>query len=221
MTSTMSAIKLRNCLPMALSVALILLLGSTRSVAAVKLEKSEYPDEKSMVAFSTYSVLVSPQMYEAISSQIKGFELRPLSYYPTEIRHAYPFTIFQSPSAVFGDFNGDKIEDAVFIGNDSKYAFTIVILSKYEVTGKVHQAVSYSVKEFSKTPLAEVGALHDATWSYLVLRGKGRIMIPNDSSELETFELKNDAFEVITWGKAAVIYYLGEADTFKKLISAD
>lgn len=221
MTSTMSATKLRNFLPMALSVAVILLLGSTWSVAGVKLEKSEYPDEKSMVAFSTYSVLVSPQMYDAISGQIKGFELRPLNYYPAEIRHAYPFTVAQSPSAVFGDFNGDKIEDAVFIGDDGKYSFTLVVLSKYEVTGKARQAVSYSVREFSKTPLAEVGALNGSTWAYLVLRGKGRIMIPNDSSELETFELKNDAFEVITWGKAAVVYYLGEDGAFEKLISAD
>lgn len=221
MTSTISAIKLRNFLPLALSVAVVLLFCSAKSGATVKLEKSEYPDEKSMVAFSTYSVLVSPQMYEAISGHIKDFELRPLSYYPAEIRHAYPFTISQSPSAVFGDFNGDKIEDAVFIGNDSKYAFTLVLLSKYEVTGKARQAVSYSVKEFSKTPLAEVSALHDATWSYLVLRGKGRIMIPNDSSELETLELKNDAFEVVIWEKAAVIYYLSEDGNFKKLISAD
>lgn len=217
----MSAIKLRNFLPLALSGAVVLLLCCSNSDATVKLEKSEYPDEKSMVAFSTYSVLVSPQIYEAVSGHIKDFELRPLSYYPNEIRHAYPFTISQSPSAVFGDFNGDKIEDAVFIGNDSKYAFTLVLLSKSEVTGKVPQAISYSVKEFSKTSLAEVSTLHDATWSYLVLRRKGKIMIPNDSSELEAVELRNDAFEVVIWGKAAVIYYLNEDNAFEKLVSAD
>ncbi|GEM_PF-3530262 len=188
------------------------------AVAGVPLQKNPYPDKGSRIEFSTHTVFLSPKMHEAVHTYSENFELRPVSCYPEEIRRYYPYTTYQSPSAVFGDFNGDRMSDSVLIGDDGDFSMTLMLLSSYDPK---NSGLSYTVRVFSKMPLSEAESKRIGTWSYLQLRKKGRFQVPNEESQLEEVELKNDGFEVVIWEKAAVVYYLDENGDLKKIVSAD
>ncbi|MDQ7774077.1 MAG: hypothetical protein RDU13_11225 [Elusimicrobiales bacterium] len=194
------------------------LFFSPEIFAGTTLQKNPYPDKGSRIEFSTHTVFLSPKMHEAVHAYSKNFELRPAAYYPEEIRRYYPYTTYQSPTAVFGDFNGDRMTDSVLIGDDGAFSMTLMLLSSYDPKSG---GLSYAVRVFSRIPLSEAESKRIGTWSYLQLRKKGRFQVPNDESELEEVELKNDGFEVIIWEKAAVVYYLDESGDLKKIVSAD
>jgi len=188
------------------------------AVAGETLQKNPYPDKGSRIEFSTHTVFLSPKMHEAVHAYSKNFELRPAVYYPEEIRRYYPYTTYQSPAAVFGDFNGDGMTDSVLIGDDGVFSMTLMLLSSYDPKSG---GLSYAVRVFSRIPLSEAESKRIGTWSYLQLRKNGRFQVPNEESELEEVELKNDGFEVVIWEKAAVVYYLDESGDLKKIVSAD
>jgi hypothetical protein len=68
-----------------------------------------------------YTIILSSEMDKALKEYEKKhygypFNILNAKNFKKDIINSYPFGIYQSPSAVFGDFNGDGIIDVVLMG---------------------------------------------------------------------------------------------------------
>lgn len=159
----------------------------------------------------SYTVVLTPAMEKAIKEYNPTFQVYDnalnIDYY------AYSGTkisSLQSPSAVFGDFNGDGEIDAALDGHtETHYMMTIVLLSegeKYrtiEISGSAGIASAKNIKKWEKPNDLELG-LHSRgqTVDCWPLDGRDAAVYGKD-----TLYLKQDAFENIWMGKASALYY--------------
>jgi hypothetical protein len=77
-----------------------------------------------------YKVALSTSMAKAVRTYNTDFKIWKKARFNSELIKSYPYKASQSPSAVFGDFNGDGIIDAVLGGYDKTNELLIAIMSK-------------------------------------------------------------------------------------------
>lgn len=88
------------------------------------------------VQVSSYSVIISDRMKLALDAYAPGFTLWETEDFQ-KILKTYPFTKNQCPQAIFADFNGDNIGDAVLWGYDNQNTYFIALLSYTKDAGDV------------------------------------------------------------------------------------
>jgi len=77
-----------------------------------------------------YKITLSTSMVKALRTYNPDFRIWGRARFSLELIKDYPYKASQSPSAIFGDFNGDGIIDAVLLGYDKTDERLISILSK-------------------------------------------------------------------------------------------
>lgn len=149
----------------------------------------------------TYVVELSTAMKAALHRYDPEFKVWKQEDYDPYLVRVYNFTPFQSPSAVFGDFNGDKTTDVVMMGYNKTDSKTIVILSKGD---------KYTVSEIAKRPLTDpatpehkIGGGNIIEFLAYVPPGKIKARPEYNRPELN---LKSDAFEIAFEEKSASIW---------------
>jgi hypothetical protein len=119
----------------------------------------------------------------------------------------YKFTTRQALSKVVGDFNWDRKQDVVLQGHNDQHDLLICILSEGD---------GYRVLEISKGSLSDPKTeRYDddyGLWIYLAYIPKQTIKSPYESTELK---LEGDAFELVYFGKAAVLYHYKDGEFHK------
>lgn len=163
-----------------------------------------------------YIIILPEAMEEALQGYDPEFILRRHSdYLPSLIKH-YPFSIKQTPFAVIGDFNGDRILDVVLEGHNRSNDLLICILS---------YAKSFKIVEIKRNRLTNpkeewygMGNHKEyGLWVYLTFVPPRKIDSPFEKRPLK---LKTDAFELNWFEKASVLYYF-ENDNFLKYTTGD
>ena len=77
-----------------------------------------------------YEIELSSSMKEALNKKRHSdFRMWKQVNFAPEVISEYKYTTYQSPSAVFGDFNSDNITDVALMGYDKIYTHIIVIIS--------------------------------------------------------------------------------------------
>ncbi|MBI4655987.1 MAG: hypothetical protein HY746_04465 [Elusimicrobia bacterium] len=147
--------------------------------------------------FSVNYQIVLP---ETIKTALKNYDSSFVTYkandFSAEIISSYPFRVWQSPSAVIGDFNGDKMFDVVFLGYNAKHRLAIGIVSNKN---------TYKATEIIKLDLPNKDKInpHKNLTIYLSL-------VPDRKFPDEIKGNINagcNAFQIIKQGKGAVLYY--------------
>lgn len=77
-----------------------------------------------------YEVTLSSLMKEALKKKNPNFKIWKQINFTPQVISEYKYTIYQSPSAVFGDFNADGITDVVVMGYGKIKKHIIVIVSE-------------------------------------------------------------------------------------------
>lgn len=98
--------------------------------------KEVYEGWNTGVQVSSYTVIISDRMKQALDTHAPGFTLWETEDFQ-KILKLYPFTKYQCPQAIFADFNGDNIGDVVVWGYDKHNTFVIAILSYTRNAGDV------------------------------------------------------------------------------------
>ena len=145
------------------------------------------------------TLLLPEEMQQALDRYDPNFVVWDIEDYLPIAVDWYKFTTRQAMSTVVGDFNWDRIQDAVLSGHNDQNDLLISILSEDD---------DYRVLEIRRDPLSdpETERYDDdyGLWIYLAYIPKQTIKSPYESKELK---LEGDAFEMAYFGKAAVLYY--------------
>ncbi len=130
-----------------------------------------------------------------------GFKVWKQGDYLPLLVERYKFTNKQTPSAVIGDFNGDKILDIALHGGNK----VICILSDDK---------SFKVVEVQK---GHMGGKRGPLWKYLCFVPAGKA---SSYHEEQSLELKTDAFQICYFETASVLYYFKDG-RFLKYTTSD
>ncbi len=76
-----------------------------------------------------YEVELSSSMKKALKEKNSDFKIWKRVNFASQVTSEYKYTAYQSPSAVFGDFNGDNIIDVVLMGYGKIQQHIIAIVS--------------------------------------------------------------------------------------------
>lgn len=171
---------------------------------------SVHSSEVSGVTFKTgvepkveisYDIVLSSAMSEALKKRYPDFKIWKQVNFDPEVVREYRYTDYQSPSGVFGDFNGDNIVDAVLMGYNKlpgqewTRMEMLAIVSNTSAQKKELPAGEYKVVDIWMSESIEPSEATRGIKSVLAFHPKGEIV--RGSSENACDEvLKNDAFGV-------------------------
>jgi len=141
-----------------------------------------------------YKITLSTSMAKVLQIYNPDFRVWTRARFNLELIKNYPYKASQSPSAVFGDFNGDGIIDAVLMGYDKTDELLIAILSKsgkeeYKVVGVWTKYGLWNSKNVPPESMAGGDFL-------LFLHHKGERIKSNSLNGCSERTLKTDAFGV-------------------------
>ncbi len=158
-----------------------------------------------------YKVTLSTEMAVALKKYDPEFEIwKAQDFYPL-MREMYTYggssgkyiITYQTPSAVIGDFNGDKIPDIALLGHNKTHDKKIVILSK--TSGyKIVELLNYPLND-PLFPTAKKGGGNIEECIELVPAGK-RIKAEPAFNRPE-LNLKTDAFQCGDERGSSLFYY--------------
>ena len=136
-----------------------------------------------------YKMVLPESMAAVLRSYSPGFRLRrQMDYDPRRVA-VYDFSLWSTPAAVAGDFNGDAVLDAVVSGYDESFYRSLVILST--------SSDSYRILEKSRMK-RNSGSMENAEKlrHVLVFQPKGSVYDygGDSATEREMRVLKNDGF---------------------------
>lgn len=141
-----------------------------------------------------YKITLSTSMAQALQIYNPDFRIWRRARFNLEAIKDYHYKTVQSPSAVFGDFNGDGIIDAVLMGYDKTDEMLIAVLSKpgkenYKVAGIWTKYGLWNSKNVPPESMAGGDFL-------LLLHHKGERIKSNNPNGCSERILKTDAFGV-------------------------
>lgn len=153
------------------------------------------------VQVSSYAVVISDRMKLALDALAPTFKLWETEDF-SKILKIYPFTKHQCPQAIFADFNGDGIGDAVLWGYVKQKGLLVAILSYKKDAGDIDykavtvREVSYGINK----PPREIGP-----GLYLSIFPSQKIKAEFDQPPLD---LKTPGIEVLNMGApVSQMYY--------------
>ena len=144
-------------------------------------------------------------MADALKRFDPEFTPRHFIDYPRWVRNGYKLSSRQAPFAVVGDFNGDRIQDVVVLGDNRVAGRCLVILS----SGKDFKVVDVQIERESRAVPSQKSDSerdeYDGIQTGLSLVRPGIIRSPYEDRPLRT---TTDAFEVTHYeASAKVVYY--------------
>lgn len=141
-----------------------------------------------------YRITLSTPMAKALKKRKPDFRIwKRERFKPGSIKN-YSYKTFQSPSAVFGDFNGDEIIDAILMGHDKINEWIIAIVSKPD--RKEYKVIEIWIKfGLWNSKNMQPGSVTDSDL-ILVLHHKGEIIKSDKPNRCSERILKTDAFGV-------------------------
>lgn len=144
-----------------------------------------------------YKINLSTSMAKAVQIFNPDFTIWRRARFNLESIKNYPYKASQSPSAVFGDFNGDGIIDAVLMGHDNTDELLIAIMSKsgkedYKVVGIWTKYGLWNSKNVPPESIAGGDFL-------LFLHHKGERIKSKNLNGCSERTLKTDAFGVMNF----------------------
>lgn len=148
-----------------------------------------------------------PRMRSTLSDFDPNFSIWSLSDYHSLLRSWYPYSDRNLPFAVLGDFNGDGKQDAVLHGHNKSAGMVVCLLSLSD-TFQVVIVERWEVENWTYSSHSE---------NYLAYVGPRLI---RSSFEDEPLDLKNDAFVIGYFEKAATLYYFMDG-RFHQYTTAD
>jgi hypothetical protein len=150
-----------------------------------------------------YTITLPSAMIQALRQYDENFVIFRSSDYAPDILKYINCSKDHILSAVIGDFNGDKITDAVIHGHNETEALVLGIVS----SGK-----KYTVEVLHSYPWQKYDDNKDARqlddqskyeWTYLTYIPPRRV----EGFEGDILDLKTDAVELEYFGQASVLYY--------------
>jgi len=152
-----------------------------------------------------YSVVLSSVMTESLRSYDPDFMLWEQKDYEPILVGAYRYSLQSIPSAVIGDFNGDKIQDVALLGHNKTHDKRIVVLSK-NTRHSVIELLNYPLTD-PLFPTAKKGGGNIG--QLLELVPAGRKIKAEPAYNRPALNLKNDAFEYGGESGSRLYYYNG------------
>jgi hypothetical protein len=152
-------------------------------------------------------IVLSPAMQMAIRQYAASFTPCAFDHFTPSLRAHYRLTSRQIPTAVIGDFNGDRKPDVALQGHTKACFGVIVLLSR----GREYRVVEYQMIEQENPRAAWVG-MGDEKKEYghlnnLLYAPPGRF---NSPFEDHPVRIRHDAFFADSYEKAtALVYYAG------------
>lgn len=158
-----------------------------------------------------YTVILSTEMAVALKKYDPEFEIWEAWDFDHLFQEMYSYggssgkyiINYQAPSAVIGDFNGDKIPDIALLGHNKTHEKRIVVLSEpagYEVVELFNYPLSVSL-----SPTAKKGRISMGKCIELV--PVGRRIKAEPAFNRPELNLKTDAFEYGGERGSSLFYY--------------
>lgn len=141
-----------------------------------------------------YKIILSTPMAKALKKRKPDFRIWKRKNFTPESVEKYEYKVSQSPSVVFGDFNGDNVIDAILSGHNKINELIIAIVSKsnsgeYKVIEIYMKYGEWNLKNSNPDSISYVDLI-------LVLHHKGEIIKSDKPNRCSERILKTDAFGV-------------------------
>lgn len=165
----------------------------------------------SKIEIIAYKVTLSSAMATALKTYDLEFKIWEVQDFEPSLREMYTYggysskyiINYQAPSAVIGDFNGDKIPDAALLGHNRTHDKRIMILSKntgYSIIELLNYPLTDPLFPTAKKGGGNIGQL-------LKLIPAGRKIKAEPAYNRPELNLKTDAFEYGGESGSRLYYY--------------
>lgn len=175
-----------------------------------------------------YTIVLSSPMIKALNDYDSEFKIYQARHYATWARRLYDYKSYESwsgsymgyqtPSAVIGDFNGDKIADIAVSGVSKKYRAVLVLISNGQNYKVIAVNKGMFEKEYNFNFFFDKKAKSDMCAS-LELMPRGETIRAEPAYNRPEIKLKTDAFTY--GGEKGSGLYIYENGNFTEYIMSD